>query len=77
MVRSGATMQVEQFEQVSQTVAKTPTPGSALMLTRFTVAPTAVEESLRYLERSCCPASWPSPVSAPCAPCSTAGRAGA
>jgi hypothetical protein len=51
MVRSGATMQVEQFEQVSQTVAKAPTPGSALMLNRFTVAPTAVEESLRYLEQ--------------------------
>ena len=51
MVRSGATMQVEQFEQVSQAIAKAPTPGSALMLTRFTVAPTAVEESLRYLER--------------------------
>jgi hypothetical protein len=51
MVRSGATMQVEQFEQVSETIAKEPTPGSALMLTRFTVAPTAVEDSLRYLER--------------------------
>lgn len=51
MVRSGATMQVEQFEQVSETVAKAPTPGSALMLTRFTVAPTAVGESLRYLEK--------------------------
>ena len=51
MACSGATMQVEQFEQVSQAVAKAPAPGSALMLTRFTVAPTAVEDSLRYLEQ--------------------------
>jgi len=51
MVRSGATMQVEQFEQVSEAFAKTAVPGNALMLTRFSVAATAVEESLRYLEQ--------------------------
>jgi hypothetical protein len=51
MVRSGATMQVEQFEQVSEVIAKAPAPGSALMLNRFTVAPPAMEESLHYLEQ--------------------------
>ena len=51
MVRSGTTMQVEQFEQVSQTIAKTPTPGSALMLTRFTAPPNTVEDSLCSLEQ--------------------------
>jgi len=51
MVRSGATMQVEQFEQVSEVSAKAPTAGSALMLTRFTVTPSVMEDALRYLEK--------------------------
>jgi hypothetical protein len=50
MVRSGAIMQVEHFEQVSEAFVKTPKPGSALMSTRLHVAPEAAEETLRYLE---------------------------
>ena len=78
MVRSGATMQVEQFEQVSQTIAKAPTPGSALMLTRLHRAPDG-RGGLAPLPGAGAPlrTCWPSPVSAPCAPCSTAGRVGA
>jgi hypothetical protein len=51
MVRSGATMQVEHFEQVSEAFAKTPITHGALILTRLEVAPQAVESTMEFLER--------------------------
>jgi hypothetical protein len=51
MVRSGAIMQIEQFEQVSKAFAQTPAPQGALLLSRFHVAPGSVDGSLFYLER--------------------------
>jgi hypothetical protein len=51
MVRSGALMQIEHFEQVSTAFAQTPAPQGALLLTRFHVAPGSVDGTLFYLER--------------------------
>jgi hypothetical protein len=52
---SGASLIVEHFEQVSESLARPPAAGGALMLTRFRVEPGSLDEKLMYFEREFLP----------------------
>ena len=52
---SGASLIVEHFEQVSESLARPPAAGGSLMLTRFRVEPGSLDEKLMYFEREFLP----------------------
>jgi heme-degrading monooxygenase HmoA len=53
--RIGGELTVEMFEERVVEVAQPPTPGSALMVTRFRVDPAKIDETLEFFEREVAP----------------------
>jgi hypothetical protein len=53
--RSGGTVKVEQFEQLFEAIAKTPTPGSSVLLSRWRADPALVDAHEAYFERELLP----------------------
>jgi heme-degrading monooxygenase HmoA len=53
--RIGGELTVEMFEERVVEIAQPPTPGSALMVTRFRVDPAKIDETLEFFEREVAP----------------------
>lgn len=55
LARTGASLIVEDFEQVSESLSRPPAAGCSLMLTRFRVEPGSLDDKLMYFEREFLP----------------------